>query len=262
MEEYLLNYETYTKKVVFKFNVGMGGTGDFLKFFMYSFQLCMKYKVRFFYLLDSNLTDTFLKLKYENMYITQNSIDTSECKFISNINDFDSIIPDIYYIIDCIFTSYYSIPNLIDTIIYKLDDLFYFTDEVISASKSIIKNNYISIHLRLGDAFMEGDIMKIDIRKYNEELLFDFIDLNSHKTIFFSCDNYNYKMKIKEKYNFINITDFKIGHTGIHDTPRILILNAIAEFYLLSKSEYIYMVTNSGFPILAGKFNNIPVIHI
>ena len=79
--------------------------------------------------------------------------------------------------------------------------------------------NYISIHLRLGDKFLETDkvfvLCKEDVRTYNEEKLFELIEINYNKNILFFCDNNNYKLKIKTKYDKIIITDYDIGHTSL-----------------------------------------------
>ena len=49
MEEYIKNYELFDKKIVYNFNLGSGGIGDNIKFFMYILGLCMKDKKRLYY---------------------------------------------------------------------------------------------------------------------------------------------------------------------------------------------------------------------
>ena len=145
--------------------------------------------------------------------------------------------------------------------------MFYFSDEV-KINTLFLNNdqNYISIHLRLGDKFLETDksfvLCKEDVRPYNEEKLFGFIKQNYNKNILFFCDNNNYKLKIKAQYNKIIITDYDIGHTSLSNTTSIQVLNTITDFYLLSNSEQIYMASFSGFPIMASKFKNIPINEI
>jgi hypothetical protein len=145
----------------------------------------------------------------------------------------------------------------------KLDDIFYFTDEI---TANFLNDKYISIHLRLGDKYLETDknfvLCKNDTREYNENKIFNFIEENNKKNIYFFCDNKAYKNKIKAKYSFINITDYDIGHTSLSNTTDLQILNSIIEFYLIIHSDHIYMGSKSGFSMIASKFFNVPIEYI
>jgi hypothetical protein len=157
--------------------------------------------------------------------------------------------------------------SVYDSIQEKVSDYFYFTDEIkVNASKQICFDDYISIHLRLGDKFLETDkanvLVKDDVRPFNEDALFDFIEKNSDKNILFFCDNYEYKTKIKNKYEFVTITEFKIGHTSLSSTTFEEAFNGITEFYILTNSTEIYSPTESGFSIVASKFNQVPYFSI
>jgi hypothetical protein len=219
-----------------------------------------------YYLIDqgSPIMDSLLKIKHAKMYRGRESIKNPT--YIYDINLLYDLIPNTEYILSP--TSMYSIPNIFEKIHMILETVFYFSDEVKNnALNSLNTNNeYISIHLRLGDYYLETDpfyvICKTDKREYSEDDLFAFIEKNSHKNIAFFCDNLNYKRSIKNKYNFINITDFEIGHTGLSNTTYTQILNTVTEFYLLSNSECIYVGSNSGFPIMSSKFKNIPIRNI
>ena len=127
-------------------------------------------------------------------------------------------------------------------------------------------NNYISIHLRLGDKYLETPtefIMCIqDERVYNEDNLHAFIEKNYNKNMLFFCDNYNFKCKIKEKYNNIHITNCEIGHTSLTNTTDKQTLDAVTEFYLMTESETICCASYSGFSHISSKFKNIPLINI
>ena len=67
-----------------------------------------------------------------------------------------------------------------------------------------------------------------------------------------------YKNKIKQLFPFINISNASIGHTSIESTTEKQTLDAVSEFYLLTKSKKIYAVSYSGFSKMAVFFNNIP----
>ena len=91
----------------------------------------------------------------------------------------------------------------------NLDDVFYF-DESVKENVNIIlpsvPNNYISIHLRMGDNFF---------RNFSEKKLHEFIEKNRNKPIVFICDNNEKRQQMKNKYNnIINIIQeiYSAGH--------------------------------------------------
>ena len=198
------------------------------------------------------------------MYIHREDINNPI--YIYDINLLYNLIPNTDYILSP--TSMYSISNIFNKIHMPLEGVFCFSDEVKENALTCLNKSgkYISIHLRLGDYYLETDplyvICKTDKREYSEKQLFQFIEKNAHKTLLFFCDNASYKRRIKDKYNFINITDFDIGHTGLSNTTYTQILNTVTEFYLLSNSESIYVASNSGFPMMSSKFKNIAIHNI
>jgi hypothetical protein len=267
MEKYLDNYDSYERKIVYDFGLGDGGIGDNIKYFMNIFNTCIKFNIKLYYLLQNHPCEKFLKLKYKKFYITQEEILNNTID-ITDINDVPNITSDKYYKIN-------------PRIIYKnqlkeqiikdsLDKIFYFSDEVILNSNKLLFNNnnikYISIHLRLGDSYLETEkkyvSCKNDKRSYIEENIFKYIENNSDKNIIFFCDNKSYKLKLKNLYKNIIITDCDIGHTSFTNTTDKQVLDAITEFYLMSNSTCIIMASLSGFPIMASKFKNIPLQRI
>jgi len=102
---------------------------------------------------------------------------------IENIEYVANIEPDIIYIVEPYSmygrVEYVDVPNYID-------NLFYFSYDILNnISQICLPNDYISIHLRLGDAYLECDkkfvICNNDKREYNETALFRFIEDNSSK---------------------------------------------------------------------------------
>jgi hypothetical protein len=248
------------------------------------FNTCIKFNIKLYYLLQNHPCEKFLKLKYKKLYITQEEILNNTID-ITDINDIPNITSDKYYII----TDINDIPNITSDkyykinprIIYKnqlkeqiikesLDEIFYFSDEVILNSNKLLFNNnnikYISIHLRLGDSYLETEKKyvrcKNDKRSYIEENIFKYIENNSDKNIIFFCDNKKYKLKLKNLYKNIIITDCDIAHTSLSNTTDKQVLDAITEFYLMANSNCIIMASLSGFPIMASKFKNIPLQRI
>ena len=49
MDNYINNFETFKEKNVYDFNVGNGGFGDCIKFFMFALELCIKNNIRLYY---------------------------------------------------------------------------------------------------------------------------------------------------------------------------------------------------------------------
>lgn len=247
MEEYIKKYEQFDKKIVYDFNLGSGGIGDCIKFFMHILRLCINNNTRLYYKKNNIEIEKYIKLKYEMMYIDDDNI-----KKLDNVT---IVLPQDYY----------------STIDYNfninIEDVFYFTDDVkLNRTKLISSDitNYISIHLRLGDKYLETDekyvMCKTDVRNFSEETIYKFIEDNYNKHIIFFCDNNKYKLKIKEKYNNIIITNCNIGHTSLLNTTQKEVLDAITEFYLLTNSELIFSSSFSGFSIVASKFKNIQLL--
>jgi len=247
MEKYISKYHTFDKKIVYDFKLGDGGIGDCIKFFMIALELSMKNNTRLYYKKNNLEIEKYMKLNYDAMYIDDD--------MINKLESVDIVTP----------YSFYNI-KVFDFSI-KIKEVFYFTDEVKINCKKLFPENipYISIHLRLGDKFLEIDAKYIfcenDQRYFSEERLYTYIEENRSKNIFFCCDNNTYKLKLKEKYNNIIITHCDVGHTSLSNTTNKQILDAITEFYILTNSEMIFAASRSGFSLISSKFNNIPLIH-
>lgn len=248
MDIYINNYDLFNKIIIYNFEMGDGGIGDCIKFFMFILDSCIKNNTRLYYKNNNIEIEKYIKLIYDKMYIDEDKIKQLDCVEI--------VKPEIYYS-----TINYN---------YSIDikDVFYFTNEVKINCKNLFPQdiiNYISIHLRLGDKYLETEkqfvLCKEDIRNFSEEKIHKFIEENYNKNIFFCCDNNKYKFKIKEKYNNIIITNCDIGHTSLSNTTKKQVLDGITEFYILTNSKMIFGASSSGFSIIASKFNNIPLIN-
>jgi len=236
METYINEFESYNKKMVYHFTIGDGGIGDYIKYFMFILEECMKTKTRFYLKRNNIELEKYIQLNHTQMY--------TDC--------IDSYVTPQHF-----YSSYtnFSIP---------IKDVFHFTKEVKKNSSILFPHNipYMSIHVRMGDAFLETEKKYVychnDVRQFSEEKLSELIEMNSTKNIFLCSDN-SYKLKIKEKYPFLMITNCDIGHTSFSNTTKKQVLDAVTEFYILTNSEMIYG-TRSGFSQMASKFNNIPYL--
>ena len=250
MENYIKNFELFNNIIIYDFNAFNGGIGDYIKFFIHCLQLCIKNNQRLYCKQNNIYIEKYIKLKYDIMYITDDNI--------NKLNNFNIIVPSMLY-------NDFNYNNInID-----INNVFYFTEEVKINSNYLFSQditNYISIHIRLGDKFLETDSKYIsckdDIRLFSEENIYNFIDNNYHQNIFVCCDNNTFKLNLKNKYNNIIITNCDIGHTSLYNTTIKQILDAITEFYILTNSKSIYSASYSGFSIMASKFNNIPLFNI
>jgi hypothetical protein len=263
MEDYIKNFDHYPKKIVYNFILGRGGIGDCVKYFMYALILCIKYEYRLYYKINNLPIEKYIKLKYPKMYIKTEDI--SNVRDVGE-NDFPYITEeDFNFVHPLVFFSNYR-DKWIDI---NIQDVFEFSAEVLQNSHNLLKENitnYISIHLRMGDKFLECDKNYIrcptDARHYLENRIFNCIEQNKDKNIIFFCDNNSYKLKIKSKYNNVFITDCDIGHTNHFNTTDKQTLDTITDIFLMAHSEKIYYASSSGFSAVAAKFKNIPLIDI
>jgi hypothetical protein len=263
MDNYFNIYDSLNKKIVYNFTIGMGGIGDCIKFFMYVLELCIKYNIKLYYKKNNIPIEKYIKLKNKKMYIENGEI-TNHRNI--NINDIENIKPNIFYIVTP-FDLYDKFS--FDSLFIPIQDIFEFSEEVKQNSQTLLNinvDNYSSIHLRRGDKYLICDVDKKNIecanetREFDEVQLINFIKENSnYKDFIFFCDNYSYKQKIKKMFNNILICDGHIVHTGIMSTTDTQALDTITEFYFLVNSKEIFMFSNSGFPIIASKFKNIPL---
>jgi hypothetical protein len=264
MENYINNFNNFTKKIVYNFELNAGGIGDCIKFFMHVLNLCMKNNIRLYYQVNNIPIEKYLKLKYPQMYIEKKDIINKNIinneKIISNINNNDYNI-----VTSVIFYKTFNYNN----IQINIQDVFDFSEEIKLNSHKLVPNNitnYTSVHLRLGDKHLETDKSFVpcleDERCFNENALYNFIEQNSNINIIFFCDNNNYKLKIKNKYSSIFITNSEIGHTSLLNTTEKQTLDALTEFYLITNSDKIVCASYSGFSYIASKFKNIPLINL
>lgn len=236
-------YDTFSENMVYVFSLGDGGLADNIKFFMYALESCIKNNVRLYYLKTDCPNEKYIKLVYPNMYLSK--IDSS----------YKVVTP----------YTFYSIFKY-DDLKIPIQDVFLFSKEVLLNSRLLLPVNtpYKSIHLRLGDKFLETNkeyvVCKDDIRVYDEQSLFNYIEANVDGPLLFFCDNQQYKNKIKQKYINIITLDSKIGHTSLQNTTDDERLDTITEFYILTNSSEIMSASHSGFSIIASKFRNIPLI--
>ena len=266
MDEYFEKYDSLTKTFVFNFNIGSGGIGDLTRGILYLLEICKRYDIRFYVNTNSPVFN-YLKPLYQKICISSDApLLGSNPILIHKTSDIEHIEPNKLYsgMHELVYPDFCDV-TLLNRLQYTLADLFYFSDEVKENARKYMKDclSYISIHVRLGDKHLETDkrfvMCHLDERVFDEAALFHLIETNENKTIYLFCDNNAYKQKIKNIYNFVNIINYNIGHTSLHNTTAEQVLNSVTDFYLLSMSEHIYSMTCSGFPRMASKYKNTPI---
>jgi hypothetical protein len=49
MDTYIDNYDTFDKIIIYNFELGWGGIGDYINFFMFVLKSCMERNIRLYY---------------------------------------------------------------------------------------------------------------------------------------------------------------------------------------------------------------------
>lgn len=256
MEGYLKKYNKLKYLQIFNFKVGSGGIGDNIKYFTCLLQQCIKNNHKIKYVKNNIPLEKYLKLKYDFFYISKKRFEI--IKKTKKKNTYNIKAPK----------DYYHKMKYKDLEI-KHEDIFYFTNEVKINSKLLLPNieKYTSIHLRLGDKYLETSMKfiqaKKNTRKFDENRINKYIkeNISSNNLVFF-CDNQKFKNRIKNRFKEIIVTNSKIGHTSLRNTNNKQVLDAITEFYIITNSEKVVAGSESGFSIISAKFRGIPLINI
>lgn len=188
MENYISRYHTYKRSIIYDFEVGNGGIGDYVKFFMIMLMECIRDGKRIYHKVYNIEIEKYIKFKYDFFNITASDI--------SKLNNYNIRKPGYYYSND-VYNG-----NIL------LNEVFIFDNSVLANVKNILPSlptNYISIHLRMGDKYLETDPKYIncknDVREFQEEKVYTFIKDKIDNKILLFCDN----LKKNLKYN-VNIT--------------------------------------------------------
>lgn len=265
MDEYIDKYDTLDKVIIFIFQTGNGGIGDLVKFFTFLLHQCIQRDIKL-YCANLSQVSKYITMKYQKMCIDLQTITTR----IYHLEELDHLTPGISYTCDVdvmypIFPFKQPLPNT--DLDFPYDQVFEFSEEVKQNQSIILKpiGPYTSIHLRLGDRFLETD--QSFVLCYQDERQFDIniIDSmirNTPDAIIFFCDNLLYKQQIQQTHANVILTTGEIGHTSLSNTTDKQILDAVTEFYIMTKSEHIVSCSNSGFPIMASRFHRKPITYL
>jgi hypothetical protein len=246
---------------VYDFKLGKGGIGDYIKFFMVMLTYCMRRNIKVYHKINNIGIEKHIRLKYDFLYVTTDDISKLENVTIKTPKSLYRYRGQ-HYSYDISVSEVFKFDNRVKINVPNI--LPYLTPSASKGYRLFLPTNYISIHLRLGDKYLETDkkyvTVKEDKRVYSEKNIYKFIEDNYDKTIILFSDNNSYKLQIKKKYNNIIITNSHIGHTSLINTTDKQVLDAVTELYLLTNSQLIYMASKSGFSKIASLFNNVKCI--
>ena len=257
MEDYIRSYKSYSKKVVYQFRVGYGGIGDCIKYFMYLLHVCIQQKCRLYYQVMNIPLENYLRLVDNAMYIRENDMTTTvpinvHGPLVVNEQAYTVCTPfDLYDAYEEVAYPIYKLFTFSQAIWYRKNEIFPFHEK------------YVSIHIRLGDKYLETDshfvVVKNDERPFQEEAVYRWIHSHRHENLVVFCDNHTFKQYLKQKFPYVHLTTAKVGHTSLFNTTEQHVMDAVTEFYILSKSERIVSNCVSGFSDMAAKFNRTPI---
>lgn len=272
--EYLREFDSYPKMIIYNFMITHGGMSDCIKFFMFVLEYCIDRKIRLYYLRNNIPIEKYVLVKHEKMLVSKNQILRPTIQ-VHNQDDMDRIadVPGACYIVYPM--TFYSTFSF-DKIQVSFSDVFAFSQTVIDNSIRILPrnlprilpecaNSHVSFHLRLGDKFLETDkryvMCKEDKRSFDMNKT--IYEINRHilmgSSVVLFCDNQKCKHIILKQCPGLMITSAIIGHTSLVNTTDQQVMDAVSEFYIMTRSSKIVALSYSGFSLAAAKFNRVPI---
>lgn len=256
-----------TLKQKYKNSIGMG-IGDYIRGSFFLIQLCEKYNFEFGIDFSQHPICKFLENKkddskeivdYDNvLYFFEYNRENMIMNFInSNHNNnihylYTNNHPNINKITDAqkniIKNSFNPTKELNDSIECTLNEF------------NLIKNDYIVIHIRVGDRYI------VDNKNIDNQTVSDIINIlngiNAKNNYLLLSDCNQLKEYLKIKYPILNCKINKICHLT-HNADDEAIKNTLIDFFLISYSKRIISMSiynhNSGFSEYCAIMNNIPI---
>ena len=274
--EYLREFDSYPKMVIYNFMITHGGISDCIKFFMFFLEYCIDRKIRLYYLRNNIPIEKYVFVKHEKMVLSEPQILRPMIQ-IHNHEDMHRIadVPGACYVVYPM--TFYSTFSF-EKIRVPFSEVFAFSQTVTNNSLRISpealhsilpecteSHSYVSFHLRLGDKFLETDksYVKCKEDKRPFDLVASIYEINRHifmgSSVVLFCDNQKYKNIIMKKCPGLMGTSAIIGHTSLVNTTDQQVMDAVSEFYIMTRSSKIVALSYSGFSLAAAKFNRVPI---
>lgn len=284
---------SFTINIVYQYkykNKDVTGFGDFIRGIYFVLQFCEKYNLNFEFNInnhiikkyldyftnkpniseDISLNITFLELTNSN-YLNKNriidydyiNIDYEFLNFLINLPNYNNN--------KYLYTINHPDQKLISNIhidfvknIIKPTNFIYNLTEKALANLNLVKNKFITIHIRTNDDCFSNK-KSLDIINKNLMFLLDFIKkiyLHHRLDIFILSSDNNVKTNIIRHFTQVKFLVHNISHTCLNNNDDESIINTLKDFYIMSYSRYIYSFSvydhGSGFSKWCAITYNIP----
>jgi hypothetical protein len=258
-------------KINFK-NAPSTGFGDFIRGCYFLLELCesnnidvdfhiydsnIKYYLKYFYLkpiVNEQIANNIYKFLKNNATFTNNKgiigydIDNN---IDNNINDFinylnvQRVYSNNIFINTVNFPSHYISQSHITRMKTILEPTDFFKTEIdnLINKLGLIKNNFITYHIRLGDVFLENQFELIQNNKLYQ--IIEKLNIDSNNNYLLVSDSMLVKNVLTKKYPKLKTIENEIVHTS-QNNNNDKIKNTLLDFYLMSYS--IEIVSFSVYP--------------
>ncbi len=259
--------------LIHTYEYGDGGIGDFIRSVFAYFVFCRlehieyslyfgenPYKFCFNSILDISNISNKKFLKDIGGHHTENTLNilkliknNPEINFIIRSNIFDFISFEILQKYKKEFIKFLGPKTIIQEKVQKIQE-------------KIKEKEFVTIHVRCGDAYMNKVNIACDTRinPNDENLLVNiqkcyyFLKYKHNLPVVFLTDNELLRLSVKKELNDIIIFNSSINHTAIPGSIENVI-DTVCEFFLIGKSKYNVAFSNSGFPFWASFIYNVPL---
>ncbi len=285
-------YHVYQEK--YFDNVFTTGLGDFIRSCFFIIQFSTKYSFEYEIIINhpvANFLNKFLNtIPKHKSYIFDNIQMFTETNWLKNIYDKNNYILNFQLKTEKLtqYSLYLNQLHVLDNSIFSYNILF--PVNIISEEErnivrylfeptneireylqqtlnflQITPNNFIVIHIRSGDLYLNGTNKVFNIVYFNaiKNEIYKIIFNNNNTDILLIADNNEIKYLLKNEFPSLKLDYKEITHLGEGvQLEREKVKNTLLDFYIMSNSSYIYSFTSyphgSGFSYWCSVVYNIP----
>lgn len=269
-KRYLRECDGYAKTVIYSFARGDGGIGDFIKFFVYILQVCVRRRHRLLLANSHAELAACIQLAHPAMRFAPppgTQVRAAQLRvFDWDCDRHMAAHPGVTTFVVRPYACYKALTDITRQITLPVREVFRFSPDVLGRAARATPElperfrgrTPRAIHLRLGDKFLETDaryvVVKGDTRAFSQAAITRYIEEHADEPILFFCDNRRYKERLCEKYDNLFMTSCEVGHTSLGNTSNTAIVDAAAEFCILCDAPVVVAASNSGFSLVAAKY--------
>ena len=287
-------YHVYQEK--YSDNVFPTGLGDFIRSCFFIIQFCTKYSFEYEIIINHPIANFLNKfyLSYivskQKSYIFDNIQMFTETNWLKNIYDKNNYILNFQLKNEKLhqYSLYLNQLPVIDNSIFSYN-IFFPVNIISEEERNIVRslfqptneireylqqtlnllqitpNNFIIIHIRSGDLYLNGKNKVFNIVYFNaiKHEIYNLIFNNNNIDILLIADNNEIKYLLKKEFPILKLDYKQITHLGEGvQLEREKVKNTLLDFYIMSNSSYIYSFTSyphgSGFSYWCSVVYNIP----